>query len=524
MTPKEKHEQLKLTREICLTNAEAFLSIAERELGNGVDHVCFHLALLALEEVGKSILATIHYTVGTTGTDKEDLINAMDDHIKKIFWALWGGSMIRNEAFTKEGIEQNQHLATTLHERRLESLYTDAKNPLPVGERVDEKEVRMLIGLTRARLELEKTKEITEFEATDVEELTWFFKSMEDPELRKQIFGGASISKFKELKNGKKWIRWLRELYRKNDAEMREYTQKELQRKKPEGEDAQTPKYRMRIRIQTPSHSIRNNAFAKWNEGVHGIKIYKSDRKNATKLTKGEMLIDLTLPKGLHTSYVWEHGLFMAKTVVLSFNVGTLGAFWWNVQKDVSTYYVDIVDLEADPKGGVKLVVAPHKRLHVGFDEAKLVLDDKAVRNVYHVVALFMRESQKLEEFLKAYALGLTLFSKTDIHLQLEVNAFEEFYKALKATMRAFGDWDGTGDFKEAVKNQYEKIGEMKDLEETLNLGSALEADIQRQKHHPITLTEVIAMKIYCDYYMQLKAKEYFENLKEDQEDASVTE
>ena len=135
-----------------------------------------------------------------------------------------------------------------------------------------------------------------------------------------------------------------------------------------------------------------------------------------------------------------------------------------------------------------------------------------------------MRESQKLEEFLKAYALGLTLFSKTDIHLQLEVNAFEEFYKALKATMRAFGDWDGTGDFKEAVKNQYEKIGEMKDLEETLNLGSALEADIQRQKHHPITLTEVIAMKIYCDYYMQLKAKEYFENLKEDQEDASVTE
>src|SRR3989344_5915380 len=519
MTPEERHEQLKKVRATCLASAEALLSTAERELGKGVDPICFHLALLALEEVGMSILNTINYMSETARTNKEAL--ATDEHIRKLFWAFWGGSMIRKTKWTKESIEQNRFLATTLHERRLETLYTDPQNPVAFDGRVKDGEAKTLVGLARARFEVEKASELTEFEPGDIEEITWFFSAVEDVEHSKQIFSSVSLKKLSEVANGKEWIKWLREIYRKNETEMREYAEKEMHRKKPEGEDAFAPKYRMRIRIQTPSHSIRNNAFAKWNEGVHGIKIYKSDRKNATKLTKGEMLIDLTLPKGLHTSYVWEHGLFMAKTVVLSFNVGTLGVFWWNVQKDVSTYYVDIVDLEADPKGGVKLVVAPHKRLHVGFDEAKLVLDDKAVRNVYHVVALFMRESQKLEEFLKAYALGLTLFSKTDIHLQLEVNAFEEFYKALKATMRAFGDWDGTGDFKEAVKNQYEKIGEMKDLEETLNLGSALEADIQRQKHHPITLTEVIAMKISCDYYMQLKAKEYFENLKEDQEDAS---
>ncbi len=520
MTPEERHEHLKKVRETCLASAEALLATAERELGKGVDPICFHLALLALEEVGVSILSTINFMSHTAHTGKEEL--PTDEHIRKLFWAFWGGSMLRDTKFTKESIEQNRFLATTLHERRLETLYTDPKHPLAFDGRVRDGEAKTLVELARARLEVEKASELTEFEKGDVEEITWFFSAVEDVEHRKQIFSSTSLKKLAEVANGKEWIKWLRELYRKNETEMREYAEKELRRKKPEGEEAFAPKYRMRIRIQTPSHSIRNNAFVDWNKGVNGIKIHKSNRKDATKLTKGEILIDFTLPKGLHTNYVWEHGLFMAKTVVLAFNVGTLGVFWWNVQKDIWTYYEDIVDLEADPSGSIKLRVAPHKRLHVGFDESKLVLDQNAVRNVYHLVALFMRESKKLEEFLKEYAIGLTCFSKVDIHLPLEANAFGSFYKALKAATRAFGDWDGTSDFKEVAKKQLEKIKEMKDIDKTLDLGMALEADVKHEKHHSITLTEVIAMKIYCDYYMQLKAKEYFENLKEDQEDISM--
>lgn len=519
MTPAEQHEQLKLTRQICLANAEAFLAVAERELGKGSDHISFHLALLALEEIGKSLLTTVGYMAAAARSDKHDVAPAMDDHIKKIFWALWGGSMLRDSGFTKESIDQNRHLATTLHERRLESLYTDTRNPLPVGARTGAGEAQRLVDLTRARLELEKAQELAEFQPGDVEDITWFFRAVEDGEKRKQILGSASLAKLAEVTSGKEWVKWLREVYRKNEVEMREYAEKELRRQKPEGEEALAPKYRMRVRIQTPSHSIRNNAFVKWNEGVHAIKIHKSDRKDATKLTKGEMLIDFTLPKGIHTSYVWDHGFFMAKTVVLAFNVGTLGVFWWNVQKDIAIFYEDIIDLEADPKGGMKLVVAPAKHLHVGFDDAKLVLDQNAVRNVYSIVALFMRESDRLKDFLMAYATGLTLFSKTDIHLRLEVNSFDEFHKALKAAMKAFGDWDGTSAFKEAVKGQYKKIGATKELDEALDLGAALDADEKRQKQHPITLTEVVAMKIYCDYYMQLKAKEYFAELKLDRPD-----
>jgi hypothetical protein len=86
MTPEEKHEHLKKVREICLLSAESFLTTAERELDKGVDPVCFHLALLALEEVGISILNTINFMSETAETDKEEL--ATDEHIRKLFWAL----------------------------------------------------------------------------------------------------------------------------------------------------------------------------------------------------------------------------------------------------------------------------------------------------------------------------------------------------------------------------------------------------------------------------------------------------
>lgn len=513
----KNHQKLESIRKACIENAESLLSVAERELSNGVNHICFHLGLLALEEVGKLILATISHTTTTVGHEKPGLINDSDDHKKKIFWAIWGGKILRDTKYTKESIESSLDLANTLHERRIESLYTSTDNPLSVDERVENKEAKMIVEFARTRLELEKTQELVDFDGADVELLSWYFNAVEDVEKRKHIFASISLKKLAEVDNGKEWMRWLKETFDKNEEEMRELAQQELQRKKPE-EEKDKPKYRMRIRIQTPSHSIRGNAFVKWNEGVDNIKMYQSSRKDAKKITKGEILIDFTFSKSVPIHALWEHGLFMSKTLVIGMNVATLGVFWWHVNKDIEKYYEYIKDLEADPKEGVSIVVAPQKRLHVNFDEAKLVLDERAMSNVYHVIVLLFRESEKLKDFLEAYSMGLTLFSKTDIHLRLEVNSFEEFRKALKSAMRAFGDWDGTSDFKGAVKEQFKKIGEMKDLDKILSIGEKLEADTKREKHHPITLTETIAMKIYCDYYLQLKAREYFEEIKDEED------
>jgi hypothetical protein len=126
------------------------------------------------------------------------------------------------------------------------------------------------------------------------------------------------------------------------------------------------------------------------------------------------------------------------------------------------------------------------------------------------VYPFLMRESRKLEEFIKTYALALTLFSKLDIHFRVEPNAFNEFFKALKAALIAFGDWDGKSDLKEAILNQFKGLGDFKELDAIIQTG--IDFDPSQGGNPPnITLTEIAAMKLYCDVYIQLKAKEYME-------------
>jgi|GEM_PF-1682575 len=509
--------EIKKIKDACLANAESLLSVAERELNKGADHICFHLALMALEEIGKSILVTIGFTVSVAGKENGSLVIAMDDHIKKIFWALWGGAF-RDNKFTKEQIEQSKGLATTLHSKRLEYLYTDPNNPTDPSSRLETGEAENLIKLTRARLELEKLTELKEFEDEDVQNLTWFFKATDDIEKRKFIFGSASIKKLEEVQNGKDWIKWIRDIYQKNEEEMRKLAEQEIRRQKPDEKEAFDPKYKMRVKIQSQSHSVRNNAFQKWNEGVKDIKIYKSNKKEISKFAKSELLIDFLFPKVIPIAGLWDHGLFMVKTFVIALNIATKGLFWWNVPKDIEKYFEEVTDLGADRNGNIKIGMAIDKRLAINWDEAKMTLTEEEMSRVSMIFAFLMREHKKMEKFLKGYATAMILFSKTDIHLRLEVNAFDEFFKSFREALIAFGDWDGVSDVKEAVKKQFSKLGELKDLEKTIDLGVSIEQDISHQKIHIVTLTEVAAIKLYSDFYIQIKATEYFNNLKQNEQ------
>jgi AbiV family abortive infection protein len=378
-------------RERCLSNADSFLTVAERELNKGVDHICFHLALLALEEIGKAILVTIGFTVSVADKERGGLVVALDDHVKKIFWALWGG-MFRDNKFTKKAIEENKGLATTLHERRIYYLYIDPNNPTDPSEKIETGEAENLTKLVRARLELEKVTEITgKFEDTDVENLKWFFKATEDPDKRKFIFGSASTQKLNGVQNGKEWISWMRGISQKNEEEMRTLAEKEIRRQKPSEKEKFEPKYKMRVRVQSQSHSVRNNAFQKWNEGVRDIKIYKSERKEAKHTTKSEMLVDFIFPKAIPIHALWDHGFFTAKTFNAALNIATRGLFWWNVQKDIEKFYEEITDLEADKNENVKLHIAVDKRLAINWDEAKLVLNEEVMTQAIMMFAFNAR-------------------------------------------------------------------------------------------------------------------------------------
>ena len=502
----------------CLANSEQLLAVAERELSRGIDHICFHLALLALEEIGKAILVTATFAATKGGKDSSNLVVSFDDHIKKLFWALWGG-MFRDNRFTQQSIDESRGLAANLHERRLHYLYTDPENPLPPADRTGRGEAENLIKLVRARLELEKlSKPQHIFEEEGLDNLKWFLAATEDPDKRKFIFGSGSMKFLQEVQDGRRWISWLRELFQKQLDEAREMTLRELNRKRPSDKERFDPKYRMRIRIQTPSHSIRNNAFQKWNESVEWVKIHKSERPGLRRVTKGEMVIEFTFPKSIPAHALWDHGLFMTKTLVAALSMATNGFFWWNLPREIEKYYEEITDLEADPKGNVKIIVAPAKRLAIDWGEDRFVLDQAEMSKVMLMFGFLIREHERLEKVLQSYNFGLTLFSKNDIHLRLEANAFEEFFKSFLRALQLVGDWDGVLDLKEAIRKPFARLKDFEELDRVIQLGRDM--DHEKRKAPSITLTDVAAIKLYCDAYLHLKPSESFKKFEDEHRNA----
>ncbi len=508
----EKAIETQKIRDTCLANAEGLLSVAERELGKGVDNVCFHLALLAMEEIGKAIMVSMKLVVSIGDKELGNFDEAFGDHEKKLFWALWGAST-KSNGFTKEEIERFRDMSKTLHENRLIYLYTDPSGIVDGRAEIREGEAKNLVELTRARLEMEKLKKVVDdFDEEDTKILMWFYSAIKDEDKAKSIFTGVSVNKLQELGNGKDWMKWLKEAFDNNDEQMRELAQKELSRQRPEGDEAWKPKYKMTIRIQSQSHAIRNSAFTKWNENVKDIKLYKSDRKEAKRYAKAEMIMELTIPKAIHPAKLWHYGFFTANTFVIALNVATGGLFWWYIPKDIEKFYDEIVDLELDKAGNMKLNVVSEKRLAIGWDEARFVLDeDQMAQRVSVAYTYFIRESEKLRPVLEAYASALAIYCKIDVHFRAEATAFHEFFKTLKAAFLLFEDWGGTSDFKEAALKKFKEISEIKNLEEILQIG--IDLNPMSGNIPPVTLTEVAAIKLYCDFYIQFQAKNYVERL-----------
>jgi hypothetical protein len=116
-----------------------------------------------------------------------------------------------------------------------------------------------------------------------------------------------------------------------------------------------------------------------------------------------------------------------------------------------------------------------------------------------------------MEGFLKTYAFALAVFSKIDIHFRLEANAFEEFFKAFKTALLIFGDWDSKSNLKETIEKQFIGVAHFKELDQAIQVGIDLDPPLGKRPN--VTLTEIAVIKMYCDAYVQLKARQYFEGL-----------
>jgi hypothetical protein len=341
---------------------------------------------------------------------------------------------------------------------------------------------------------MEENVELRELTEEDRDLISWFSGTSADPNKNRFIFGRESLDKLSELKKARDWFLWLRQRFNALEQESQAFVAHELGRPQPEGGERSIPKWRIRIRLTSLSHSIRQKPLNEWNQRVPHIQLNRSNKK--------ELLVDLTLPKAIPLNGLWWAGWGQARALTAALNIGSMGFFWFSIPEALSRYYDSIEDLEN--KQQVVLERVP--KLSIDFGHSTL---DSADLQRMSLVRGFMPgpNDSTMHATYNHYLTGLGFMGKNDVHMQVEPNAFIEFLRAFKSALRLYGDWDLGTDFRAATRRVLEagvpsdNLGGNTTLE-LIELGQTMETSRVLTKH--ITLTEVIGIKIVCDVYFQI--------------------
>lgn len=466
-----------------LAHADDLLAGAKRLLPE-FPHLAYHLAALALEEVGR---ATLFVMMDATGEDAPGLVRALDDHVRKLFWAIWGPSFGR-ELITGEQIAADRGLARQVHEQRKAGLYFDPNGPLPRAA-VNLDEATRLIAMTEARIGLERSHRFGPLDGERAADVRWFVARTSNPERRREVLSRVSMDRLVELGSVPKWVHWLRTEAEEQERSMLELAQRELDRSVPEGGVADEPKWRFTQRLVSGSHSIRGKALATWNKNVESVKLAPAGRDHR------ELLVTVTLSKRVSASALYGVGLALTTDLALAFNIGTNGLFWWYLVAPAhsSRFYEELRDLETN--AGVVVERTPALRINWG----KLALTEHELALVARCFGAMRRAGATVHEALEHYRIGVVLLVKTDIFLQFEPNAFEEFYTAVKLTLKTTGEWDGSSPVREAVRAFIARTSAtaLSEAEGILAKIDLIEAG--RMADVPADLSDVGMMKLLAD-------------------------
>jgi AbiV family abortive infection protein len=119
-------EQFNRSIQACFANARDLLRAAKCVLDDEkLPNVAFHLTLLALEEVGKAALLGARGIARSVEDETVFIDNRLDDHVFKLFWALWTPNFARGKV-SKDEIESLRGMVRTMHDDRLAALYVSS--------------------------------------------------------------------------------------------------------------------------------------------------------------------------------------------------------------------------------------------------------------------------------------------------------------------------------------------------------------------------------------------------------------
>ena len=484
----------------CLQNADRLISAAKTTALPGGYHIAFHLATMALEEIGKSSMIFIDALERQRPQGEEEpktTLKWIDDHERKLFWAIWlpGRESLRDWSTIPAAAE----FARAIHKDRLETLYVDPSNlSRPT---ISEERAANIIGAAEARLNLERLKEFREMDKDGQDLLTWFFVAMEDPRLKPMIFSKGSLDKQAEFGDDfASWMKWLRDTFEEADRRSIELTNLEMKRVSAQGEKRWENKFEVKIRLKSTSHSIRQNQFKDWNNGVDTIKLNGGSDRN-------ELVVTMLVPKLVATQELWNKGWQNTFVFVTALNIATMGFFWWYTPEYISRYFDRIRDIENE----CELEVDRIPMLKIVWPHQALKSPD--LNEISVVLSFIGQADQKQFESTHRYFRNLGLMAKNDIFYQFEPTIFIEFILALRDAMQAYGDWDGMPEAAEAsIIGFFESVPATLEFITMVRDFLQLVEQMQANKFAPrsITLDDVARAKLIFDGYIKVKAQRWY--------------
>lgn len=475
-------------RVLCIQNAKDNIRAAKLLKDQNVNHLVFHLSILALEEIGKIFMAFIKLSQKEKW-DTHPLKVPLDDHVKKIFYAIWGPS-IGAEIIDKKQWEDHHSEATKLHEIRLKTLYSDLDDEVSSAQKLDNEFTNQVLSFAEARLNLAEIDGDIDVDAPVNPNFLWFEEMSDKKENHNFFWGKIAQEKLIELNSFDEWLAWLKQTKEEENKKSIDLGIQEINRVLPENIEDIKPKWEMGFTLVSRSHSIRPKDLSAFNKiEKFLVKLFPGKDKHTLKIT-------LTIGNNVSITELFHFGFSMCKLFTASLNIATNGIFYWNFKTDHTKYYDKIVELGKleNPEVRLEDKSLDWKAKNLYLTEQNMIVS--SIVYEYFLTITTKEEVMAIQEYLQA----LSTLAKSDIHLNLDNLSFNHFYNSYKVSVLA-NQIDATNEnFATIGFNQIEKMKIAKqDYDQVLELGITLEKATVIDR--PISQSELLMIKSISEKY-----------------------
>jgi AbiV family abortive infection protein len=429
----------------CHAHATDLINAAARLLEDpATPNLAYHLALLALEEIGRARLIGGRAALGSA-RDSAWVDKWLSNHSRKLLWALWTPfGKIDPANFSEAKI-----IAERLHAQRLAGLYVDptAEGPLP-REAVSLDEAQSVIDLARSLLPVTDKAEEIEVDARPTAILEWFLETLDDPEGMRQLFSPPFLAKYEELGgDAARWGEWAKGEFERFAAQADAVMRRELLRR-PGSDSGEQSKWRVRTRVYTISHALPPKVLKYWNDRIDIVKLVFTGKKD-------EFLLELPLTDAVILPDLYDSALAMTKMMLAFLSIGSIGYFWFEKPAFTRRVFEEIKDLD-QPK--LKLEIGP--RLSFWSSGRAVAMTEQHLQHTIECVSTFAPMGDKAAEpIFGPYFQGLALIAKSDVHISTDELARVSFITTLRASLRHYGAWDGEEtSFRDALDRAFRPI------------------------------------------------------------------